>query len=256
MRGEGWRGLGPPSGDEETEKAVAGRIRTHVHGLDERLQGGIPTGSVVLVAGPAGSMKSTFAFRILYQEARDNGAKALFISLEQSRESVERQMGGLGMDPEKAKHLNLLDLRFLRKQVTADAQEMDWFAALERQLGRYKAEVGCDLLCIDSLNALYALQHVDNPRAELFHFFEGLRDVGATTFLVSEMARDQHRFGSYDVEEFLVDGIIHLRTKESEIGLTTSVRRYIGVVKMRGAEHELDYYPLIVDKGQFEIVAE
>jgi KaiC/GvpD/RAD55 family RecA-like ATPase len=129
-------------------------------------------------------------------------------------------------------------------------------AALERQLSRYKAEVGLDLLCIDSLNALYALKRLENPRAELFHFFEGLREIGATTMLVSEMSRDQRRIGLFDVEEFLVDGIIHLRLREAEIGLTTSVRRYIGVVKMRGVEHELDYFPLIVDKGEFEIVAE
>jgi len=34
------------------------------------------------------------------------------------------------------------------------------------------------------------------------------------------------------------------------------VRRYIGIVKMRGTNHDLDYYPLLVEKGRFEIVVE
>jgi KaiC/GvpD/RAD55 family RecA-like ATPase len=34
------------------------------------------------------------------------------------------------------------------------------------------------------------------------------------------------------------------------------VRRYIGVVKMRGVEHDLDYFPLLVEHGVFEIVSE
>jgi circadian clock protein KaiC len=240
---------------EEAALAVE-KVGTYVHGLDERIGGGVPPGSIVLVAGPAGSLKSTLVYRILHGEAKAKGLRGLMISLEQSRESLLRQMAGLGMEAEKAKGLNVLDLRALRKQVGADERGLDWFAALERQLARYKAEVGLDLLAVDSLNALYSLQSIESPRTEIFQFFEGLREMGATTFLISEMARDQRRFSVHDVEEFLADGIIHLRVREMESGMTTSVRRYIGVVKMRGSEHELDYYPLIIDRGQFEIVAD
>ena len=44
--------------------------------------------------------------------------------------------------------------------------------------------------------------------------------------------------------------------REVDVGMSTSVRRYIGVVKMRGVEHDLDYYPLLVERGTFEIVSE
>ena len=53
------------------------RIKTRVTGLDERLEGGIPGGYLVLVAGPPGSLKSSFAYRILYYEALERGAKGL-----------------------------------------------------------------------------------------------------------------------------------------------------------------------------------
>ena len=51
------------------------RIRTFVRGLDERLEGGVPKNSVVLIAGKAGSMKSSFCFSILYNQAVSEGRR-------------------------------------------------------------------------------------------------------------------------------------------------------------------------------------
>ncbi len=70
------------------------------------------------------------------------------------------------------------------------------------------------------------------------------------------MPRDSVNFAHFGVEEFLADTIIHMRMREVDVGMSTSVRRYIGVVKMRGVEHDLDYYPLLVERGTFEIVSE
>jgi len=227
-----------------------------IAGLDERLGGGIPRGHIVLVSGPPGSLKSTFAYRILWHEARDSGAQGLYLSMEQSHESLRAQMVSLGMDPAQAKGVHIIDVRALRREIEELREQPRWLLGLRRQLGRYKEEMGCDLLVIDSLDALYALTAFENPRNEIFHFFEELRDINATTFLVSEMARDSVRFAHYGVEEFLADTIVHLRLKEVDLGMGTSVRRFIGVVKMRGVAHDLDYYPLLVEDGNFEIVSE
>ena len=231
------------------------RIKTRVAGLDERLEGGIPGGYLVLVAGPPGSLKSSFAYRILYYEALERGAKGLYVSLEQSRESLERQAESLGLQPEKADALRILDLRQLRRELRETQGPRDWFAGLGTQLARYKQETGIELLAIDSLNALYALTDVQEPRRELFDFFEDLRGLEATTFLIGETPRDGS-FGPFHVVEFLADGIVHLNMKEVEVGLTRSVRRYIALVKLRGVKHDLDYHPLLVDKDQFEIMGE
>ena len=232
------------------------RIATRIVGLDERLEGGIPRGHIVLVSGPPGSLKSTFAYRILYHEARDHGAAGLYLSMEQSRASLLAQMTALGMSPEQVKGVHIIDVRALRREIEDLREQPRWLLGLRRQLGRYKEEMGCDLLAIDSLDALYALTPMENPRNEVFHFFEELRELNATTFLVSEMPRDGVRLAHYGVEEFLADTIVHLRMREIDIGMSTSVRRYIGVVKMRGVDHDLDYFPLLVEAGNFEIVSE
>ena len=91
---------------------------THVDGLDAPvLAGGIPKGSVVLFAGAPGTMKSSLAFAALYHNAL-KGRKGLYISLEQSRESLVQHMKGLGMDPAAAGgNLSILDLGALRAKL-------------------------------------------------------------------------------------------------------------------------------------------
>ncbi len=233
----------------------AQRIGTYVEDLDRHMEGGIPAGYTVLICGPSGSMKSTFAFNILYNASRDSGMRGLYISMEQSKENLLDHMASLGMDASKAKNLNVVDMGRLRREL-GKANSEDWFDTLYSQLKKYKKEFDCDILALDSLDALYALTTLENPRNQLFHFFEDLRELGTTNLLVSEMPRNDVLFGKHGVEEFLSDGIIHLRFREIEIGRTPSVRRYIGIVKMRGTSHDLDYYPLLVEKGKFEIVVE
>jgi KaiC/GvpD/RAD55 family RecA-like ATPase len=231
-------------------------IPTYVAGLDERLGGGIPRGHVVLVSGPPGSLKSSFVFRIFYHEAQRRGAPSLYLSMEQSRKSLAAQMAALGMDPARAKGVHVIDVRALRREIEELREQPRWLLGLRRQLSRYKEEMGCELLAIDSIDALYALTPMENPRNEIFQFFEELRDLGATIFLVSEMSRDSVRFAKHGVEEFLADTIVHFRLREVDVGLNTSVRRYVGVAKMRGVNHDLDYFPLLVEGGSFEIVSE
>jgi KaiC/GvpD/RAD55 family RecA-like ATPase len=232
------------------------KIPTYVIGLDDRLSGGIPRGQIVLVAGPPGSLKSSFVYRILFHEAKEHGASGLYLSMEQSRASLVAQMTSLGMNPGDAKGVHVIDVRALRREIEEVREQPRWLLGLRRQLARYKEEMGCDLIALDSLDALYALAPFESPRNEIFQFFEELRDLNATTFLVSEMARDATAFAHFGVEEFLADTIIHLRLREVDVGMSTSVRRYIGVVKMRGVEHDLDYYPLLVEHGALEIVSE
>jgi KaiC/GvpD/RAD55 family RecA-like ATPase len=231
------------------------RIRTHVKGLDERLGGGIPAGFTVLICGPSGSLKSSLAFNMIYHSLKDQGLKSLYLSVEQGRESLLKQVSSLGYSMEGMSDLNVVDLATLRREV-GQRREEDWITSLEDILAKYVEEFNCQILVVDSLDALYALSRLENPRNEIFNFFEILRGMNLTSFLVSEMSRESPSFGKYGVEEFLSDGIIHLRLREIEVGKTTSVRRYIGIAKMRGTKHELDYYPLLVDESGFEVLVE
>src|SRR3972149_4141609 len=76
------------------------KVPTQIEGFDEILGGGFPSGNVVLVSGLPGTMKSTLTYAILHANATNRHAKCLYISLEQTRKSLESQMGAMGFDVE------------------------------------------------------------------------------------------------------------------------------------------------------------
>src|SRR3970040_2627436 len=75
------------------EGRAAGRVRTLVEGFDAALEGGIPAGHVVILAGPSGSMKTSLALGMVYHNRREGGLQGLYISLEEGRETLLPTMG-------------------------------------------------------------------------------------------------------------------------------------------------------------------
>ena len=71
------------------------RIRTYIAGMDECLEGGIPAGSVTLICGRPGSMKSSLAYNILYKNAINEDRKSVYVTLEQTPDSLMQHMSSL-----------------------------------------------------------------------------------------------------------------------------------------------------------------
>lgn len=234
---------------------VDDRIPTYIKGLDPLLEGGIPKKYIVLLCGHAGTMKSSVGFSLLYNSNKDHGTKGIYLTLEQSKESILEHMSRLGMSSEGMEDLVVIDLAKVRKDMVKDKQKsehIDWPTAILSALRNYKEAYDCEVLVFDSLAALYALTTFNNPRAELFHFFEQLRDLKITNFLISEMPTDKMVYGLYGIEDFLSDGIIHLKVEQS----SNATNLYLGIVKLRKTNHPRGFFPLIYDNGRFEIVTQ
>jgi KaiC/GvpD/RAD55 family RecA-like ATPase len=231
--------------------SLAARVPLYVLGLDEKMDGGVPAGSVNLVSGAAGSLKTTLAYSVLVRNALEAGRKGLYLSMEQHKESLLANMEAFGLEPHP--DVKVVDIATLRSDVSG-GKKPDWVKGITQTLKRYRKESGCDLIALDSLDALYALADFTKPRNDIFQFIESVRALDCTSFLLVESPRDSDRFGQHGVEEFLADGIVHLRLRESEVGAATAVKRYLGVVKMRGVNHPMDYYPLVVKSPRFAIV--
>jgi len=213
------------------------RIKTYIDGFDEQLQGGIPKGHVTLICGTSGTMKSSVAFNVLYNEALE-GKTGLYLSLEQSAKSLLEHAENMGYDLSKinlvimsdiaklkaniqdiksAKKgcLIISDLGAIRKEIkgTKIGPSGDWLNVIKNIIKKLKQETECDLFVLDSLSALYVLSSFDNPRTKLFYIFEFLRDSELTTFLLSEMPLDKSKYSEYEVEDYLADGIILLQQR-------------------------------------------
>lgn len=231
------------------------KIPTHVEGLDEALGGGIPVGHVVLVSGLPGTMKSSLSYAILHGNARDHHSKALYVSLEQTRKSLESQMASMGFDVDAVRgDVHILDVGTIQKEVGKSATK-PWMEFLRRTLHTKKEIDGIDLVAIDSLEALEVLAKFQDRRAELFQFFEWLRDLGATTFVLVEASPEAPFLGidqsqARKDEGFLADGIIELKMHQfSDVDL----QRRIRVVKMRGSNHKTGFYALVFEEGRFQV---
>jgi KaiC/GvpD/RAD55 family RecA-like ATPase len=225
------------------------RVRTFVHGLDEKMEGGIPKGSVNLICGTAGTMKSSLAYSILYHNALSAGIPGLYVTLEQDPRSLLIHMEKLNMAKEGA--VDIVSFNDIKEKVKERRVE-NWIQKLSGFLKEMKDEKKYELLVIDSLNALYSLTTIKDVRAEIYFFFKSLSDLGFTSFLISEMPPEGGRYGEYGVEEFLSDGIIHLLFQRRG-GILTSLERYIGIVKMRATNHDTHYFPLLYQNDRFTI---
>jgi KaiC/GvpD/RAD55 family RecA-like ATPase len=229
------------------------RVRSYVYNLDEQMEGGVPKGSVVLVCGRPGSMKSSLTYFMMHMQAVNEGRRSVYFTLEQSRASFARHLAHIGLNPDASDKVTIIDVSTLRRTFGDRGLKGDtnWLEAIVSQAASFKSEYGCEIVAIDSMSALYSLHEFENPRRELFHFFEGLRALGVTIFLISEMYDPTKEiFARYEVEDFLADGVIHLKVDRRDGGSNL----YLGIVKMRETRHSRDYFPLIVEPEGFEVV--
>ncbi len=227
------------------------RIKSYVKGLDNEMQGGIPTGCIILVAGKPGTMKSSFAFNILYHNANKDDKSGVYVTLEQGRDSLLANMEGLGMKLSGLeKEISVLDLGMIRKKLI-QLTNQTWMEVFKMYLKNLKKNMDIKLVVIDSLPILEVMAKFTSAREELFHFFEWLRDMEVTAFLITEMKQDSDQFCQHD-EDFLADGIFHLDMKRDE----NDVKLFLGIVKMRQTNHKRAYLPMIFDKDGFEVVTD
>lgn len=224
------------------------KIKTCIPGLDELMSGGMPQGHVVLISGLPGTMKSSVAYNILFNNAKQENKKGLYISLEQGRESLTDHMIGLGMNHlDVEEKLSIVDMGYLRLHMDQDASEdQSWLDIFKMYAENLRDKTGYEFLVIDSLPVLELMACMQDRRNDLFHFFGWLRELGVTTFIVSEASEDTNNVKE---EDFLSDGII--RVKKERQG--NDITRQIVIDKMRGVKHNTGLFTLLHDGEQFQL---
>jgi KaiC/GvpD/RAD55 family RecA-like ATPase len=230
--------------------------KTYIRGFDEEIEGGIPQGHVVLVAGPPGTMKSSLAYSILYNNALHEGVPGVYVTMEQDRESLEFQISRMGMDLNKAEEkVRIQDISRIRRGVeemrgTARAGppiEKPWLDILKRHLEDVKGTEDFSLLVLDSLPILEIISGLRERRIGLFHFFGWLKALKVTSFVISEVSPDPETVRD---EDFLADGIFALTM--DRVG-ELDVYRRIRCVKMRGVNHNPGIFTLELEDGVFRV---
>jgi circadian clock protein KaiC len=213
------------------------RISTGIAGLDSLIEGGIPRGFTVLVAGNPGTGKTILTSHFLYDGLK-KGESTVYVSFGESKKQYYDNLEKFGMNFvnfEKQNKFRFLDLATVTKEGIGDALE---------EMIETVQNIKAQRVVIDSFSAiLLAFNDINEARIAL-HVVIGkmLRAEGLTNMLIAEVPIGENSIGS-GMEEFVADGIIHLAH-----GTSNAVPSTVKIVKMRGTAMDREPHVSIIGK--------
>ncbi len=216
------------------------RLETGVPGMDEMLGGGIPAGDAVMLAGPAGSGKTTFATQFVAAGNR-TGESAVIAVFEEYPEAYLRRARGAGVDLEAMIREGKLKLIYLRP---LDLSVDETLAAILETV----EEIGASRVVIDSVSGFeiaLAPAFREDFRESFYRLVGALTALGVTVLMTNEVAfagpAGDLSFTGERVS-FVTDDIIIQRYVELE----GQLRTVLAVVKMRGSSHSHDFREYVI----------
>lgn len=219
-----------------------GFLSTGVPGVDELLGGGFFPGSAMLVAGPAGSGKSSLAIQFLAQGVQ-NGEPGVLAMFEETPAKYLEQARGFGLDLQQMADDNLVKLIYLRPlDLSVDETLHEIQAGVE--------EVHARRVVIDSLTGLeiaLAPSFEEDFRESLYRLLGTLTGADISIMMTVENNDNytELRFSPHAVS-FMTNDIILQRYVE----IDSRLRRVMTVIKARSRKHSTDLRSYeITDRG-------
>ena len=197
--------------------------------MDEMIGGGVIAGDAVMLTGPAGSGKSTFATQFIVA-GLNNGETGVIAVFEEFPEEYLARATARNPDVAEMVQAGKLELIYLRPlDLSVDEALGAILEAVER--------LGAKRVVIDSLSGFevaLAPTFREDFRESLYRLVGALTATGVTVFMTAEVSEafSEARFTTEKVS-FITDEIIVQRYIEME----GELRRVMAVIKMRGSEH-------------------
>jgi len=223
------------TGTSTFEQQFAGRVRdgvrvkTGIPELDEMLRGGFMEGDAVLVAGSAGSGKTTLALQYLVNGIVKFGEPGVYVTFEQMPDQIYRDAKNFGWGLRKMEDQDLFRLVCTSPDLLLESRG-------ENLLDEVINEIHPRRIVIDSLSHLEMFVEKKDLRKEAYRLVSYLKTKGMSSLLIWEAG--QMTGTSFSVTEvglsFLVDCIVALKPVEIE----STVRKALVILKMRGSDHD------------------
>ena len=205
------------------------RIRTGIPEFDEMLRGGFMPTDAVMIAGSAGTGKTTLALQYIVNGITKFGENGIYLSFEQLPDQIYRDAASFGWDLKKLEQEGKFRLVLTSPNIL-------FGEGGENLLDEIIKEIGAKRIAVDSLSHLSMYVSEDKLRLEAYRLVCFLKAKGLSSLYLWEAP--QLIGTSFAVTEvgmsFLVDSIVHLRTVEIE----SALRKGLVILKMRGSDHD------------------
>lgn len=230
--------------------AAIHKTPTGVAGLDEIINGGIPTGRATLVCGGPGCGKTVLGMEFLVHGAIKFHEPGVFMAFEETRPELDENFASMRFDLEDLcakKKLHIEHVRVERSEIEeTGAYDLEGlFIRLQTGLER----IGAKRLVLDTIECLFAgFDDTNLLRAELRRLFRWLKDRGVTTIVTAESG--EGKITRQGLEEYVADCVILLDHRVID---QNSIRR-LRVIKYRGSMHGTSEYPFLIENEGFSVL--
>jgi circadian clock protein KaiC len=233
----------------EAPKNITSRQTTGIDGLDEILNGGLPSHRLYVVEGEPGSGKTTFALQFLREGAR-LGQRVLYVTLSETLDELNdvAQSHGWTLDG-----LDLIELNSLSDRIEEEANYTVYHPSdveLGETLKRIRAEVerlNPERVALDSVSELKILSQTSaRYRREILGLKQFFAGRNCTVLVLDDRSAPQ-------VEQQLqsiAHGVLRLEREGREYG---STRRQLHIVKMRGVRFQDGRHDFVIRTGGLEL---
>ncbi len=233
-------------------------LKTGIEGLDQMLNGGIPRGSQVVLAGGPGAGKTLLSFEFLYKNAKAGNTSLLF-ALEEEPERVLMNAKKAftsftdidGLIESKKLIIDGEDLvSVLRSGTSGDSSQYE-FGKIVSDIESLVSSSKANAIVIDSISVLDLL--LNEPlayRRSMLALASNLRRLGVTSILTSELPNPERSKLEFQTEFFLFDGIIVMYGRGEE----EKREQAMEVIKMRGTKHSFITTPYDITQDGINVI--
>lgn len=186
-------------------------------------------GDSVLLAGPAGSGKTTIALQYLVDGISSFREHGVYVTFEQMPDQIYRDAKNFGWDLRKMEGENEFRLVCTSPELLLESRG-------ENVLDEAINDVHPTRIVIDSLSHLEMFVANGDLRKEAYRIVSFLKTKGLSSLLIWEASQKMGNPFSVTGEglSFLVDCIVALKSVEIE----SSIRTALVILKMRGSDHD------------------
>jgi circadian clock protein KaiC len=212
------------------------RLSTGIAGLDEMMGGGIPAGDSLVLAGPTGTGKTTFAIKFI-AAGLAAGESAVIAIFEEHPDMYLKRAKSVDVDLGQAVKDNKLRIIYLRPLDLSVDETLD-------EIRTAVEAVGAKRVVIDSISGFemaLAPAFREDFRESLYRLIGALTGIGVTMYSTAEVVEKGEgsaglQLTGYQVS-FLTDDILSQRYIEIE----GELKKALVVVKMRGSSHSREF---------------